>query len=127
MKEKKEIRWWIRKVALFVERIRNSFDRRKRIWWIGDWQGGAVLHGSNKHLRVVKPSIASGERLRKKFFEKESAESKQGFGKIPFFPTLIIIDAQIKERIKEHERLKAEKYARFMRNFRTMKKNDENI
>ena len=121
MEEKKEIRWWIGKVALFVERIRNSFNRRKKILWTGDWQGGAVLHGGNQLLRVVKPSITYGERLRKKFFEKELEATKECFSKMRFFPSLIILEAEIAARIKEHERLRSEKYARFMQYFRANK------
>ena len=118
MEEKKKIQRWIGKVAVFIERIGNSFNRRKRIWWIGDGQQGAVP--ATQNLKLIAP--VHGIEL-KKFFAKELEAT--ALGKMPFFPTLIIIDAQIKERIKEQERLRSEKYARFMRSFRAIKKNDK--
>jgi len=122
MEEKKQIRWWIGKVALFVERIRNSFNRRKRIWWHGDGRQGAVP--TTQNLKLIAPVY--GKEL-KKFIAKELKESEQFFGRMPFFPSLAIIVAGIEARRKEYERLRSAKEARFLQYIRGMKKNDKNI
>ena len=103
-----------------IKQIRNwHFGKRgKRIFWVADITGAAVLHPGNPQLRTL--NLHSKDFLIA-FFKNES-KGTSDFGKNPsFWSFLFIIDAEIKARLKEHERLKAEKYARFMQYFRANK------
>ena len=102
---------WLGKVAVSIKRISN----RRKIWWIGDGRQGAVP--ATQNLKLIAP--VHGIEL-KKFFARELATTRS-FGKMPFFPTLVIIVAEIEAMIQTNERLKAEKYARFMQYFRANK------
>ena len=103
-----------------IEEIRNwHFGKRdKRIWWHGDKTGASIIQGGNPQLRTL--NLHTKDFLNA-FFRKES-KGTLDFGKNPpFWSSLIILDAEINARRKEYERLRAEKYARFLRIFRTMK------
>ena len=109
-----------------IKQIRNwHFDKRgKRIFWVGDITGAAVLHPSNQHLRAIN---LHGKDFLKTFFKKE-LEGRLGFGKTPLLLSLDISMAEairIAERIKRYQEEKRANFISCIRRYGKYKRESE--